>query len=280
MFEKLPQQHQPAQPQHEALGKGQNPPAFQLKADETVQKKDKIEKTYDSHNLGDAELTIPKGATGSMPVVVVYGGLVDRGGTYKNIIKTMPQSYLSTHIFIFAEHYVGFAGLKKGAAKVFKEKGIEPTYKALCGFSKGGETLVGAMKSESWGLLGMMDPSVSGTFKDYSANVYMVWNHWGAANKSGFKKNMDKYNKPIQDQWLREDQARKDEAKTTGIDTPIRQRPEIVDDPETVDPDNADNRAKLHKMIKGGLVAGDSEHMSIGHLDMPAAWFNKYGGML
>jgi hypothetical protein len=132
----------------------------------------------------DVIVTVPKGASGKMPVTVVYGGLTDRGGEKENMYKWTPKSYKTSQIMVFADWYTGFvAGVKPVVASVAAKAGVEAEFKNLLGFSKGGERVSLAKGDAAWKTIGLIDPSVTGE-ETYPCPAYMVWDNW--------KKDLDK----------------------------------------------------------------------------------------
>lgn len=188
MSERIPSQQNPVQQQVSTPdGVSKQPPAFQLKAGEgdVVQKRDKDrkqgqqDKAYTTHIVNNTIITVPKNASGNLPIAVIYGGLIERGGSKENMKSWTPESYFSSHILAFADYFTGFeSSVRPGVKQVMEEKGITGTFKSLLGFSKGAERVRKVTGDESWSTIGLIDPSVWGT-ETYPGSVYMVWDKWG-----------------------------------------------------------------------------------------------------
>ncbi len=191
--------------EHEG-GKSMNPPAFQLITSDdgdgngtsgggsggggTIQKKDAkgfegTDKTakdalggYTTHVGSSAIVTVPKAANGALPIVVVIGGLYY--ATREWMKQEMPSNFFDTHILAFANHGTLYQkGIKPEIEAAMAKGGAKGYYKALLGFSKGGERIEAAKNDEKWSFLGMIDPVVT-LGATYPCPAYMVWTKWKA----------------------------------------------------------------------------------------------------
>jgi hypothetical protein len=209
--EKIPAQQAPAPVtgMPETGKETKAPPAFELKGDEKPKEKKakefspvgakngtvRDEGDFTFYKENDVIVTVPKGATGKMPVTVVYGGLTDRGGEKENMYKWTPKSQKTSQIMVFADWFTGFvAGVKPVVASVAAQAGVEAEYKNLLGFSKGGERVNMAKGDAAWKTIGLIDPSVSG-YETYPCPAYMVWDNWKDLSVDQRKKLHDRIKK-------------------------------------------------------------------------------------
>ena len=194
MAEKVPLQKQSASPEQDDFkGATLAPPAFQLAAGEdsaadaggqTVQTQAKdvdgdTGGTFATYNTSNTIVTIPKNAKGTLPILVIVGGI---NYATKEWMKTqIPSNLFNTHILSFSNHGTGYTKMVKPdiEAAMSKEK-VQGSYKAIIGFSKGGERVNLAKSDENWSFLGMIDPSVPDGGGTYPHQVLMVWNVWGS----------------------------------------------------------------------------------------------------
>jgi hypothetical protein len=205
MAEKEIAQRKAAEPEAEQQnGKSMSPPAFQLMAGDagdgagtgnggggTIQKKDEKDTKagqqnqqasggYNTHVGTNAIVTIPKGATGVLPILVVVGG---KNPATKEWMKAeMPANFFSTHIISFSNYGTLYVkGVKPEIEAAMAKDNVKGSYKALLGFSAGGYRIEGAKNDEKWALLGMIDPVVTNG-ATYPCPAYMVWTNWYGAN--------------------------------------------------------------------------------------------------
>jgi hypothetical protein len=200
--EKIPAPQQPAPPttMPEQGKEVKSPPPFELKTEDKPKvdagekqkpAKPKTRKEIDSEdNIREDRgtyiyvrekgviMTIPKGASGTLPTAVIYGGLTDRGGEKQEVFDQTPTSYFSSKIMVFANWFTGYGtGVKPAVQAIAKREGVTAEFKALLGFSKGGEIIRKVQSEEAWKVIGLIDPSVFG-WEEYTAPAYMVWSQW------------------------------------------------------------------------------------------------------
>lgn len=174
-------------------GKSMAPPAFQLKAGDDdgsnggkaleggaakagVQLAKRSGPGYNTHTNGNAIVTIPNGATGTLPILVIVGGI--SYATKEWMKSQVPEHYFSNYILSFSNHGTFYTSAVKPAIEAaMTTDGVSGTYKALLGFSAGGNRIEAAKNDEAWSLLGMIDPTVVNGVT-YPCPIYMIWNLW------------------------------------------------------------------------------------------------------
>ncbi|HEX2900613.1 MAG TPA: hypothetical protein VHS96_12905 [Bacteroidia bacterium] len=189
----------------QSMGKSMTPPAFQLKAEsgadgnsggnggaalaKVAQKKDdkkqkapKVQKMeqgpgYKIYKTSDSIVTVPDGATGNLPIAMIYGGM---GDATKEFMKNqVPGSLFATHILAFANYTTYYVkSVKPDIESAMASSAVSGSYSALLGFSAGGYRVEGAKGDEGWGVIGMID-AVAFDNATYPAPVLHVWNLWG-----------------------------------------------------------------------------------------------------
>lgn len=131
---------------------------------------------FKSHVSSNAIVTVPQNGSETLPIIVIVGGI---DYATKEWMKTqVPASYFETHILVFANHNTSYRSAVKPEieAALTKDK-VKGTYKAMLGFSAGGNSIEASLKDETWSFLGMIDPMVHAG-KTYPCPLYMVWYDW------------------------------------------------------------------------------------------------------
>lgn len=191
MSEKVPKQKELNAPKQENLGGiTMAPPPFQLAAgDENpnaaakqlVSENEEKEASggYKTYDNGTTIVTIPENASGTLPILVIVGGISYANKTWMK--GQTPPNLFQTHILSFSNHSTGYTkGVRPGIEKAMEKESVKGNYKAMLGFSKGGERVNLAKADEAWSFLGMIDPSVPDGGGTYPCPIYHVWDLWGS----------------------------------------------------------------------------------------------------
>lgn len=130
--------------------------------------------------LGNHIASIPSGASGSMHLVVLFGGAAY--ATPKWMMSETPSEYFSRALVYIVPQRTGIAGARTAYTPFFQGKGITVSSVSICGFSGGGQDIQQA--GGSFKVKGLIDPfTTSGMINGFSAgsNVIMEYNtyNWG-----------------------------------------------------------------------------------------------------
>ncbi len=123
--------------------------------------------------------SIPQGATGNLPLVVLFGG-----ASYANpewMLKQTPNSYLSRALVYIVPQRTGYGNAQAAFRAFFASKSIGIGSISICGFSGGGQDVQFA--SGSFKVKGLMDPYTVPAWvnRNLGSSVIMEYNayNWG-----------------------------------------------------------------------------------------------------
>jgi hypothetical protein len=112
-------------------------------------------------------VSVPSGATGTLPLVVLFGGTNGKVA----VCKQTPQSYFDKAILVFGEMSGSFSGAEGVLKKVLKKPDLNYSVVSICGYSGGGPAALAAASSANR-TLGLIDPTLHANDK-FNAKVIL-----------------------------------------------------------------------------------------------------------
>lgn len=114
-------------------------------------------------------VSVPSGASGTLPLVVLFGGTNGKLA----VCKQTPQSYFDKAILVFAEMSGSFSGAE-GVLKKVLNPGLTHSVVTICGYSGGGPAALAASSSANHAL-GLIDPTLHANDKFNAKTILSIY---------------------------------------------------------------------------------------------------------